>query len=53
VHYAAWRNQKPALLNHQIVVADTTADAPPEHEGEFVFVPMDVRDEQLAGSQYC
>ena len=39
------------LLNDHVVVAYTTADAPSEYEGEFVFVSVRVRD-QLAGHQY-
>src|SRR5215213_9773136 len=50
VRDAAWLNQKPALLNHQVVVADTAADAPTEYEGEFVFLSVGVRDEQLTRS---
>jgi hypothetical protein len=30
--------EQPALLNDHIVIAYTTADAPSEYEGEFVFV---------------
>jgi hypothetical protein len=29
---------EPALLNHHVVVAYTTPDAPSKYEGEFVFL---------------
>ena len=47
-----WKRNPPALLYHHVVVAYTTADASSEYEGEFVFVSVGVRDDQLTGSQY-
>jgi hypothetical protein len=40
VYDAAWLKEEPALLNDDIVVAHTTADASSEYEGEFVFVSV-------------
>jgi hypothetical protein len=40
VHDAAWLKEEPALLNHHVMVACTTADASSEFEGEFVFVSV-------------
>jgi hypothetical protein len=40
VHYATWLQKEPALLNDHVLVAYTTADAPSEYEGEFVFVSV-------------
>jgi hypothetical protein len=31
VHNAAWLEKEPALLNHHVMVAHTTADAPSEY----------------------
>jgi hypothetical protein len=44
---------EPALLNHQAVVAYTTANAPSKYEGEFVFASVGARDDQLTGLKYC
>jgi hypothetical protein len=40
VHDAAWLKEEPALFNHHVMVAYTTADASSEYEGEFVFVSV-------------
>ena len=53
VHDAECLEMEPALLNHHVVVAYTTADASSKYEGEFVFVSAGLRDDQLTGLQYC
>jgi hypothetical protein len=52
VHDAAWLKEEPALLNYHVMVAYTTAYASSEYEGEFVFVSVCVRKDQVAGSEY-
>jgi hypothetical protein len=43
VHDATWLKEEPALVNLDVMVAYTTADAASEDKGEFGFVSVRVR----------